>query len=70
MPLPDAGADAVIASSSWHWMDPVPTLTEVGRVLVPAGTADRCAQSWGRSGPSHDQRGTGLSGGTTASGGA
>jgi SAM-dependent methyltransferase len=37
MPLPDAGAEAVIASSSWHWMDPVPTLTEVGRVLVPGG---------------------------------
>ncbi len=38
MPLPDASADAVIASSSWHWMDPIPTLTEVGRVLVPGGT--------------------------------
>jgi len=38
MPLPDASADAVIASSSWHWMDPVPTLHEVGRVLVPGGT--------------------------------
>ena len=24
--------------SSWHWMDPVPTLLEVGRVLVPGGT--------------------------------
>ena len=35
MPLPDASADAVLASSSWHWMDPVPTLHEVGRVLVP-----------------------------------
>ena len=38
MPLPDASADAVVASSSWHWMDPVPTLHEVGRVLVPGGT--------------------------------
>lgn len=38
IPLPDASADAVIASSSWHWMDPVPTLTEVARVLVPGGT--------------------------------
>ncbi len=38
MPLPDASADAVLASSSWHWMDPVPTLHEVGRVLVPGGT--------------------------------
>jgi len=38
IPLPDACADAVLASSSWHWMDPVPTLLEVGRVLVPGGT--------------------------------
>ena len=38
MPLPDRSADAVVAGSSWHWMDPVPTLTEVGRVLVPGGT--------------------------------
>lgn len=37
IPLPDASVDAVIASSSWHWMDPVPTLNEVGRVLVPGG---------------------------------
>ncbi len=38
IPLPDASVDAVLASSSWHWMDPVPTLLEVGRVLAPAGT--------------------------------
>lgn len=37
IPLPDAAADAVLASSSWHWMDLVPTLHEVGRVLVPGG---------------------------------
>ena len=37
MPLPDGWADAVVASSSWHWMDPVPTLHEVGRVLAPGG---------------------------------
>ena len=37
IPLPDGSADAVLASSSWHWMDPVPTLEEVGRVLVPGG---------------------------------
>lgn len=37
MPISDAWADAVLASSSWHWMDVVPTLHEVGRVLVPGG---------------------------------
>ncbi len=37
IPLPDASADAVLASSSWHWVDPVPALTEVARVLVPGG---------------------------------
>ncbi len=37
IPRPDASADAVIASTSWHWMDLVPTLTEVARVLRPGG---------------------------------
>jgi SAM-dependent methyltransferase len=37
MPLPDSCADAMLASSSWHWMDPLPALHEVGRVLVPGG---------------------------------
>lgn len=37
MPLPDGCADAVLASSSWHWMDPAAALPEVARVLVPGG---------------------------------
>lgn len=37
IPVPDGCADAVLASSSWHWMDPVPTLLEVARVLVSGG---------------------------------
>ncbi len=37
IPLPDGTADAVVASTSWHWMDPVPTLREAARVLVPRG---------------------------------
>ena len=37
IPIPDSSADAVLASSSWHWMDLVPTLHEVSRVLVPGG---------------------------------
>jgi SAM-dependent methyltransferase len=38
MPLPDHSVDAVVASSSWHWMEPVSALHEVGRILVPGGT--------------------------------
>ena len=37
MPVPDGTVDAVLASSSWHWMDPIPALHEVGRILVPGG---------------------------------
>jgi SAM-dependent methyltransferase len=37
LPLDDASADAVLASSSWHWMDVEPALREVARVLVPGG---------------------------------
>ncbi len=37
IPLPGSCADAVVASASWHWMDPVPALHEVARVLVPGG---------------------------------
>jgi SAM-dependent methyltransferase len=37
IPVPDASAQGVFASSSWHWMDPVPTLAEVARVLTPEG---------------------------------
>ena len=38
MPLPDRSVDVVMASSSWHWMDPVPALHEVGRIVVPGGS--------------------------------
>jgi SAM-dependent methyltransferase len=37
IPLPDGSVDAVLASSSWHWMETVPTLREIARVLVPGG---------------------------------
>ena len=37
IPVPDASAQGVFASSSWHWMDPLPTLAEIHRVLVPGG---------------------------------
>ena len=38
IPLPPSSVDAVLASSSWHWMDEDRTLDEVARVLVPGGT--------------------------------
>jgi SAM-dependent methyltransferase len=37
MPVDDGCADAVLASSSWHWMDVEPTLREVRRVLKTGG---------------------------------
>lgn len=37
MPLDDGAAHAVLASSSWHWMDLIPTLHEMARILVPGG---------------------------------
>lgn len=37
MPLPDNFADVVLASSSWHWMEPTAAFGEIGRVLVPGG---------------------------------
>jgi SAM-dependent methyltransferase len=37
LPLIDGCADAVLASSSWHWMDVEATLVEVRRVLKPRG---------------------------------
>jgi SAM-dependent methyltransferase len=37
IPLADGFAEAVLASSSWHWMEPERTLLEVARVLSPGG---------------------------------
>ncbi len=51
MPIPDGTVDAVLASSSWHWMDLLPTLNEVRRVLVPDGVLGAV---W--SGPDRDGR--------------
>ena len=38
MPLETSSADAVLASSSWHWMNADAALEETARVLVPGGT--------------------------------
>ena len=35
--LPDAWADLITCSQSFHWMDPQPTLSEFARVLRPDG---------------------------------
>jgi SAM-dependent methyltransferase len=37
MPLDTSSVDAVLASSSWHWMDEGRALQETARVLVPGG---------------------------------
>ncbi len=37
IPLPDASADAVLFSSSWHWVDPDLGIPEVARVLRDGG---------------------------------
>lgn len=37
IPLPDACADAVLFSSSWHWVDPALGVPEVARVLRDGG---------------------------------
>lgn len=37
IPLLDARADAVLASSAWHWMEPQLAVPEIGRVLRDGG---------------------------------
>ncbi len=37
IPVRDGTLDAVLASSSWHWMDPAVAGSEVARVLRPGG---------------------------------
>jgi SAM-dependent methyltransferase len=37
IPLPAAGADAVLVQSAWHWMDPERAVPEIARVLRDGG---------------------------------
>ncbi|MGH9123236.1 MAG: class I SAM-dependent methyltransferase [Acidimicrobiales bacterium] len=37
LPLRTAGFDAVVASSSWHWLEAAPALLEIARVLRNGG---------------------------------
>jgi ubiquinone/menaquinone biosynthesis C-methylase UbiE len=37
MPLADNWVDALVASTSWHWVEPVQGLAEIRRVVKPGG---------------------------------
>jgi SAM-dependent methyltransferase len=37
LPIRSEALDAVLVSSAWHWMDPEPTIADVGRVLRTGG---------------------------------
>jgi SAM-dependent methyltransferase len=38
LPMPDNSVDVLVASTSWHWIEPVQGIREVRRVLKPGGT--------------------------------
>ena len=42
IPLPDASVDAVLASSSWHWMEPSPPSSRWAGSSYPAARWRRC----------------------------
>jgi SAM-dependent methyltransferase len=44
--LPDAVADVVACSQSFHWMEPEPTLAEAARILRPGGVFAAYDYDW------------------------
>ncbi|HVD42390.1 MAG TPA: class I SAM-dependent methyltransferase, partial [Gaiellaceae bacterium] len=44
--LPDATADIVTCSQSFHWMEPAPTLAEIARILRPGGVFAAYDYDW------------------------
>ena len=53
MPIGTSSVDVVLASASWHWMDPDQALQEAARVLVPRRSPRRCLDWPGSGGPFH-----------------
>ena len=58
IPLPDSSADAVVASASWHWMDPLKALGEAARVLVPEASLVQFGQDLIPTAPSFREHGS------------
>lgn len=44
--LPGASADVVVAVQAMHWMEPEPTLAEIGRILRPGGALAVVDADW------------------------
>jgi SAM-dependent methyltransferase len=46
VPLPDRSVDAAFVAEAFHWFDSTAAVTELARVLRPAGTVLVCFNTW------------------------